>query len=276
VRLLRPDSSVADEWSYAKAPKAGISIERLPDGGAWHADGLPTPGLPNQAAPGAGQPGDVSIAELRGWPDGAWASVSGFVSVPPGLFSTRTIHIQDDTGGLTVYLGRNEWPPLQVGQPIRLVLGYLRHRSGDLQLYLRNAWHIHAGSGDAPVALSAWEVATGDVGEATEGELVTVSGKVVGLEPDAFRLDDGSGAARVFLAAGTGLARPPMQLGQLWQVTGVVVENATASSPAPAYRLQPRFAGDLAQIVNGQAVPYAPAAAALATATPEATETTQP
>jgi hypothetical protein len=61
---------------------------------------------------------------------------------------------------------------------------------------------------------------------------------VTQLESDAFRLDDGSGAARAFFAAGTGLDRPSLHIGETWQVTGVVVENTTASSAQPAYRLQ--------------------------------------
>ncbi len=150
----------------------------------------------------------MAIGDLRGWPDGAWASVSGYVSVPPGLFSPRTIHIQDATGGVTVYLGRDNWPPLAVGQPIRLQPGYLRHRSGDPQLYVRNGWHVRTGAADAPVTVAPWNVVTGQIGEANEGALVWVTGRVTRVESQAFWLDDGSGATRVFFAAGTGLARP--------------------------------------------------------------------
>jgi hypothetical protein len=217
----------------------------------------------------------VSIGDLRGRPDGAWATVSGYVSVPPGLFSTRTIHIQDATGGVTVYLGRDDWPPLAIGQPIHLKLGYLRHRSGDLQLYVRNGWHVRAGAADVPVPLEPWTVLTGQIGETTEGALVTVQGRVSQLESDAFRLDDGSGAARVFFAAGTGLARPGLRVGETWQVTGVVVENTTASSAQTAYRLQPRFAADLDRIAGGQAIPYLPGLVPLPSDTPEPTATAE-
>ncbi len=271
VRLLAPDGHVADQWTYKPAPKAGISWIRFPDGGNWTPHGAPSPGLPNQLVPGPGEPDGVTIGDFRTWPDGAWVTVSAYVSVPPGVFSPRTIHIQDATGGVTVYLGRNNWPPLAVGQPIRLVLGYLRHRSGDLQLYVRNGWHVHAGAGDVPVALAAQPVSTGQIGETTEGALVTVTGHVTQLEGSGFRLDDGAGSARVFFASDTQLTRPPAHVGDIWSVTGVVVENTTASSPQPSYRLQPRFAADLAQWIDGQAVPYVPAAVA-----PEPTATAEP
>jgi Lamin Tail Domain len=273
VRLLTPDGGLADAWTYKPAPKAGTSWARIPDGGAWNPRGIPSPGLPNQAAPGPSQPGDAAIGDFRNWPDGAWLSVSGFVSVPPGLFSTRTIHIQDATGGVTVYLGRDNWPPLAVGQPIRLQLGYLRHRSGDLQLYVRNGWHIQAGAADVPVSLAPRGVSTGQIGETTAGALVMVTGRVTQLESGAFRLDDGSGEARVFFAAGTGLGAPNLSVGENWRVTGVVVENTTAGSAPPSYRLQPRFAADLSQIVAGPPRPYVLRAAAAPSDTPEPTAT---
>ena len=125
------------------------------------------------------------------------------------------------------------------------------------------------------VALNSWAAATGQSGETMEGALVTVTGRVTALEADAFWLDDGSGAARVFFAAGTGLARPDLHTGETWQVSGVVVENTSASSAAPAYRLQPRFAADLARLVAGEAQPYTPGTAAAAGEIPEPTATAE-
>jgi hypothetical protein len=100
---------------------------------------------------------------------------------------------------------------------------------------------------------------------------------VTKLEPDAFWIDDGTGAARVFFAASTGLERPPVQAGEIWEVTGVVVENTIATSSGPRYRLQPRWAGDLARVVDGEHVVYVPAAGTVeVTETVEATETAEP
>ena len=237
----------------------------------------PTPGQPNHLAPGLGQPDTVAIGDFRNWPDGAWVSVSADVSVPPGIFSQRTIHIQDATGGVTVYLGRDNWPPLVVGQPILLTLGYIRHRGGEVQLYVRNGWHVHAGAGDVPVALEPWSVATGEVGQKNEGSLLVLSGRVTRLEAEAFWLDDGSGPARVFFAVTTGLGRPAVQVGEIWRVSGVVVANTTASASGPRYQLQPRYAADVAQMVGGQEIPYiAPVATAMATVTQEATAIVEP
>ncbi len=270
ARLLRPDDSVADAVSYAPAPAAGYSLARVPDGGGWNARGLPSPGLPNQAA---ALPEQVTagIGEFRQWPDGAWITVAARVSVRPHTFSPRTIHLQDATGGVTVYLGRNDWPPLALGQVVE-VLGYLRHRSGELQLYVRNGWHVHAGPAGDLAPVPPVEVATGQIGEGTEGRLVAVTGQVTRVEAGALWLDDGSGPARVFFAAATGLPRPPAQVGQTWRIIGAVVEATSSGATAPNFRLQPRAAADVAQLVDGQLIPYVPAGTA--TPTPEAPEPT--
>jgi len=270
ARLLWPDDSVVDAVSYAKAPVVGFSLARMPDGGDWTERGLPTPGLPNQAAP-LPESGTGSIGEFRHWPDGAWITAVGRVSVLPNTYSPRTIHLQDASGGLTVYLGRDDWPPLALGQAMQ-VLGYLRHRSGELQLYVRNGWHVHPGPADDLAPVPPVAVMTGEIGEGTEGRLVIVTGRVTAVDESALWLDDGSGPARVFFAAATGLPRPPAQVGQTWRVIGAVVEFTTTGASAPNFRLQPRAAADVAQIMAGLAVPYVPAGTA--TPTPEAPEAT--
>ena len=272
VRLLHPDGTPADTWSYGSAATAA-SWARFPDGGAWSDQGDPSPGLPNRLLPGPPEPVTASILQFRGWDDGAWVTVSAWVSVPPGVFSSRTIQIQDDAGGITVYLGRDDWPPLVVGQPIRLVLGYLRHQGGNQQLYVRNAWHVRPGPATERVPVLPWLISSGVAARgAYAGALVSLVGPVTRVEAQAFWLDDGSGPVRVFFATAAGVPRPPVRVGQVWRVTGIVMEVAPNSATNPRYRVQPRFASDLAQVVDGVDVPYA-VTPVVVVVTPEATAT---
>jgi hypothetical protein len=135
--------------------------------------------------------------------------------------------------------------------------GYLRERSGERELYVQSLYQLRLGeAGPGPPALP---LPTGQVGEAVEGRLVVLSGTVARLEEDAFWLDDGSGPARVFFAASTGLLRPSLARGQALQVTGIVSEFTTARSLAPGYRVLVRDAYDLLQLTGSNAAP--PAAA---------------
>jgi hypothetical protein len=276
VRLLRPDGRVEDERSYSRAPGIDISWARVPDGGAWHDRGQPTPGGYNQLIPGPVEPDELPIATFRDWPDGAWVVVRAPVSVPPRIFSARTVQVQDETGGVTLYLGRNEWPNLPVGRSVR-VLGMLRRRNGNLEVYVRNGWHVAAGPEDALAPPAARRAPTGELGEASEGWLMTVTGRVVRLETSAIWIDDGSGPARVFFSAAAGLSRPPVQRGETWRVTGVVVEYTIATSSAPRYRLQPRDTGDFVRL-SGPGVCCAPVTVSddEDRGTPQPTETAQP
>lgn len=252
VRLLYPDGRVADEFAYDDADE-NVSFARLPDGGEWSACGAPTPGQPNVAGPcggGSGSGGSASrpqsesavpIGVFRSWPAGAWATITGRVTAPAPLFGQRTIFIQDDTGGIAVYLGRGDWPQLEVGQMVS-VFGYQRRRaSGRIEMYARNLWHIAIA---APDGFSAMPRAGVRVNAETAGQLVTIRGRVVRLESSAFWLDDGAGAVRVFFASTTGVHRPRIARGQVWTVTGIVTEMSATRTRAAGWQLQPRFAGD--------------------------------
>jgi hypothetical protein len=264
ARLLYPDGSVADEWSYGDDPGVNVSWARVPDGGPWTRRGIPTPGGGNRAEPQPPEPTPVPIGVYRQWNDGAWATIVGRVTVPSPLFGTREIYIQDETGGIALYLARGSWPALVEGQSVA-VLGYLRHRTGNLEVYVRNLWPIRFGPAEDALPVTPVRVTTDQIGEATEGLLVTVMGRVAQLETGAFWVDDGSGAARAFFSAYTGLARPAVRRGETWTVTGVVVEYTTARDAAPRYRLQPRFATDVAQHTDSRGVPVPPS-------TPQPTE----
>jgi hypothetical protein len=119
VRLLHPDGSVVDQWSFDKDPKAEVSWARYPDGANWNGRGMPTPGAGNQLWPGSTDASatPVPIGVLRTWSDGAWATITGRVTGPAPLFGRRFVYIQDETGGIAVYLGRGDWGAMEEGSP---------------------------------------------------------------------------------------------------------------------------------------------------------------
>lgn len=249
ARMLTPNGTLVDALTYADDPGTGHSWARLPDGGGWSDMGDPTPGGSNRALPAPTAMPIYPIGEVRQWSAGAWATIVGRVTVPPNVFSRRVVYIQDETGGIAVYLGRGDWPALKVGQQLK-VFGYMRPRNGEAQLYVRNVWWVGAGPETDLVPVSPRPATTGEFGEPLEGWLVTMRGTVVKLEAQGFWLDDGSGAARVFFAAATGVKRPPVKRGEVWVITGVIVENTTASAAAPRYRLQIRFVSDYLKLTD--------------------------
>lgn len=255
ARLLYPDGRVADEHTYERDPGEDTSWVRLPDGGAWRDNGDPSPGQPNRERAGRGpavsMTSAVPIGVFRTWPAGAWATLTGRVTLPAPLFGKRLIYIQDETGGIAVYLGRGDWPALLVGQRVT-VLGYSRLRSnGRLELYVRNPFLVAVEAPDGG-GVAAWVDAP--VSQATAGRLVTVTGRVFRLETQAFWIETRNGPVRVFFASSTGVRRPKMQRGEVWSATGLVTEMSATSTRTAGWQVQPRFAGDVPP-VSGRAGP---------------------
>lgn len=258
VALLRPDGGTADAFAYDLGPGNDRSFCRGVDGvGAWSRDCDATPGRANRLwpTPVPGPGGDTgggsqyasnlppgAIAAARAAADDARVTITGAVTVPPGLLG-RNIYLQDDTGGLKVYLRSDDYPPLALGDRVR-VTGWLRSFRGEAELSVPGPSYLtRLGPGDPPAALP---VGTGQLGEAHEGRLVWVMGRVARFEPEALTLDDGSGTARIYFPDTLPWRRPYVQIGELWAAVGVVSQNAFAGPPwVGGYRVIPRFETDV-------------------------------
>ncbi len=182
------------------------------------------------------------MANVRALPPDTRVTLTGVVTLPPGLFG-RSIYIQDATGGARIYLRKGEYPPLVVGDLLR-VTGWTRDYHGELELSVPDPGYITLlGKGEIPAAV---RVATGRLGEAQEGQLALVLGRVVRYEPNALLLDDGSGALRVYFPEDLPWRRPYVHLGDWWVARGVVGQYVAEQPYVGGYRLIPRFKGDVA------------------------------
>ncbi len=279
VRLLLPDGGLADLFHYDVFSGYDRSWCRLPDGsGPWSRECQETPGQANLARPGAatdhGDDGDerggtaaarptapasyglVSITTARGLPDGARAELEGQVTALPNVFDDKQIYIQDATGGLLVYLRSGEWPPLSEGQWVR-VRGRMGTLAGEREIKLTRIDDISTLAPAEP--LRPAPITPGQVGEAYEGRLVTVTAPVVRYWGDTtLYLEDGSGQAKVTVKQATGMRRPYVQIGALWAVTGIVSQSDDSAPYDGGYRLLPRRPADLQALDPAQAALSSP------------------
>lgn len=191
-------------------------------------------------------PDVVSIAEARALPANEYTQVEGFVSVPPGTFVTATgdfgFAIQDDTGG--IYISLYDELKILIGAKVR-VIGQIQQVSKQTVL-VTNATGPEILQGVEKVMPK--DVATGDVGESTEGQLVrvkgTVSNAIVEDKPYGIKayVDDGSGEVEVYVCfAGD---KPLIDTTKL--VKGTAVEITGFSQQyLDRYEIAPRGAADL-------------------------------
>lgn len=186
----------------------------------------------------------ISIAEARSLPLGTVVTIDGSVRVPSGAFSSSTFDqgfaIQDRTGG--IYVSTSDNLGFAPRQQVR-VTGTLADTllPGLLVLVDVTVTKAH-GSGPKVRPLP---VATGEVGEATEGSLVritgTISQPIVNDLPFGFIivLNDGSGEVNVFVTASTGIDVSGLSQGQTIEVTGF------SGQFADHFEVDPRFQEDI-------------------------------
>ena len=167
----------------------------------------------------------ITIAEARSLPLGTVVTIDGSVTVASGAFSSSTFDqgfaIQDRTGG--IYVSTTDNLGFAPRQQVR-VTGTLADTVLPGLLVLVDVTAVKAhGSGPKVRPLP---VATGDVGEGTEGSIVRITGTItqpiVNDLPFGFIiiLNDGSGEVNVFVAASTGIDVSGLSPGDTVEITG--------------------------------------------------------
>ena len=200
-------------------------------------------------APAAPEPKTISIAEARSLPLGTIVTIDGSVTVPSGAFSSSTFDqgfaIQDRTGG--IYVSTPDNLGFALRQQVR-VTGRLADTVLPGLLVLVDVTDVKAhGAGPKVRPLP---VATGDVGEDTEGQLVTITGTItqpiVNDLPFGFIIfiNDGSGEVHAFVCASTGIDVSGLSLGQTVEITGF------SGQFADSFEVDPRTQSDIRIITN--------------------------
>jgi len=255
VRLFRPDGTLSDAFYYNRRSGYDRSWCRTVDGaGVWVSDWPVTMGGPNhpwprqpkdggvEATPTSwGAPAQVNIATARTLLPSLRVVVAGQVTVPPPLFG-NSIYIQDESGGIQLYLMSGEWPALSLGDRIQ-VAGQTADYHGEREIRVSSVEDVvQLGPGDLPTPVV---IRTGEVGEGREGQLVQVYGAVTRWSTGALYLDDGSGEVKIHIKQSTGIRRPWVERGQFFSAIGIVSQYAEEMPYEGGYRLLPRLAQDL-------------------------------
>lgn len=253
LRLIRPDGMPADRFQWTASPGYDQSWSRSVDGdGDWTADYAVTPGSANRPRPAEPEPAPrqpwadaraAGLAELRALPAGTRVRARGRVTAPPGPFGAKTAYIGDETAGVMLYLAsRGALPALAEGEQVTAV-GRLRDYRGEREIVLERLGDLwREGPGRPPPPLV---IATGALGEALEGRLVQLAGRVVARSAARLDLDDGSGSARVTIRPGTGMGRLSASPGDRVTVVGIVGQQNSRAQPEGGHRLMPRGPADL-------------------------------
>lgn len=186
---------------------------------------------------------DINIQLARTKPLGSKFTIEGTVTVPTGNLASFTgdegFAIDDGTAG--IYVSVTGGPDLAIGTAVK-VQG-TRRSLNQMIVVTATPSDITTTGDEDPVVPDI--TSTGSVLGNIEGSLVTVTGTVTSpLEDDppagaVFEIDDGTGAARIFVATSTGIDVPNADVGDVFTITGFVGRNGND------YFVLPRFASDV-------------------------------
>ena len=190
----------------------------------------------------------ISIADARALPLGTEVTVEGAVTVPSGAFVSSTFDqgfaIQDDSAGIYVSVQTNDG--LNYNRRVR-VTGTLADDGFGQRVIFPGTVEAIGGA----ELISATLVATGDVGEATEGSLVQVVATITRGPVDdtpfgySFFVDDGTGERQIFVPVSTGVNPfliPFVTPGNTVRVTGL------SSQFLANLEILPRRHGDIQRV----------------------------
>jgi uncharacterized protein YdeI (BOF family) len=149
------------------------------------------------------------------------ATLEGCVTVPPSTLSDRYFYLQDETGGIKIYLpsARGEFFPLTLHARVRL-RGIIGSSFDECELELEGVDVIEPRGTCGAVAPKQYM--TGAINPAAEGWLVQVQGRIIRASTDELQIDDGTGIASVHIDPTTRIRLTTLRRGQSVRVIGVV------------------------------------------------------
>ncbi|RLC57021.1 MAG: hypothetical protein DRI80_15505, partial [Chloroflexota bacterium] len=194
----------------------------------------------------------ITIAEAKTRDLGTVVTVEGIATAPTGIYyagsGNTKFYIQDATAGIQVYVPGSvgTLPTVTLGDQVRITAELEEYR-GEFQLIPASADDWLITDGDPEDVPDPQAVAIADIGEGTEGLLVTVQGQVTSRQDLSYgnvllTLSDGVATTDIYIDGNAGLDTSAVAVGDDYRFTGIGSQRDTH------YRVMPRIQSDLVEI----------------------------
>ena len=194
----------------------------------------------------------ITIAEAKTRDLGTMVTVEGIATAPTGIYyagsGNTKFYIQDATAGIQVYVPGSvgTLPTVTLGDQVRITAELEEYR-GEFQLIPASADDWLITDGDPEDVPDPQAVAIADIGEGTEGLLVTVQGQVTSRQDLSYgnvllTLSDGVATTDIYIDGNAGLDTSAVAVGDDYRFTGIGSQRDTH------YRVMPRIQSDLVEI----------------------------
>ena len=247
VQLFAPDGTLIDQVDFGKAAK-GSRYVLTGTTWSWTAPPQTTASVATTSTTSSNQnsstthtstssntPSSYTIEAAKKLSNGTDVSVSGVITVSPGVYGRQTIYIQDETGGVQIYKYDGEFGEAKEGDVVR-VIGELSSSSGERRIKITSDGSMNVtGVKDATVAFISTKLVTEDY----LGSLIKTHGLVYARSSSKITLEDNSNQAIVYLKATPQLNSEQFERGSEVTITGVLTRSGNE------LRIRPRSQDDI-------------------------------
>lgn len=182
---------------------------------------------------------EVSLEEARDLEKGTLVRTRGVVSVPPGIFGSRTFYVAGS--GMQIYLHGITVPQLAIGDELDLY-GKLGSTGGETRIVVSKTDGLKVvGQTNAPEPET---IEIGEISDENEGWLATIEGTVTEKMNGKYILEDSSGTIPVVLKPGAMIDERTANIGDTVRIAGIISETQSG------FRFLPRSQDDLAVIAR--------------------------
>lgn len=182
---------------------------------------------------------ETPIDQIRTLTVGEGVRFHAVVSVEPGVFGKTLFYVAGS--GIQIYNSRKDFPNVSVGDVID-VSGILQESGGETRIRISGKDAIRVISHSTPPTPETVE--TNEVGEETEGHLVTIKGEISEIRWPNIFIDDGSSEVKVYVKKSTNIPKKKLYVNDTLTVTGIVSQTPTG------YRILPRYESDIVLVKN--------------------------
>lgn len=239
LELIAPDAEVIDIVTYGNTAKGAIyrSVS-----GTWTWEGAVTvSSKPNTTSFSSTTSNNqtvlsTTVAQAKMEADGRQVKLSGVVTASPGVFGSQIFYLEDETGGIQIYLYNGDFPDLATGDGVE-VTGALSTSRGERRVKLTGATGVTLQRGASSQHVDT--ISLSNIDASFVGNLLSTTGQIQSKNSTKLTLESSGATLTIYLKNNPAIDPNLFERGDTLTITGVL------TSYDGELRLRPRSVDDM-------------------------------
>lgn len=249
VELIAPNNEMIDTVTYESAEKGAIyNFANMQWNWVKQVQSSPTPDsssssssttkttTTNTSSSSAKATLSLTVAQSKTKADGQHVTVKGVVTTLPGVLGSQIFYLEDETGGIQIYLYSRDFPELLVGSTVQAT-GELSTSRGERRIKLADATGVVTATEEFTHVLTTR--ALQDIDESFVGTLLVTNGQVQSKSATKLILETSGSTLTIYLNSNPAIDPNQFERGDQLTVTGVLTRYDDQ------LRLRPRSSADI-------------------------------